>query len=97
MACYMMKYYGRPPVIKPKISLSYFCLTLLLVFNLSYHGLGSGEMPMTLITRQGKIEFTYASHCVSKNLKPRRMLKTSFLKAQIIGWNISFQNMYDML
>ena len=45
-----------------------------------------------------KIEFTYVSHCVSKNLTPRRMLKkTSFLIAQIIGWNNSFQNMYDML
>ena len=46
---------------------------------------------------QCKIEFLYASHCVSKNLTPRRMLKTSFLIAQIIGWNNSFQNMYDML
>ena len=46
---------------------------------------------------QCKIEFTYASHCVSKNLTPRRMLKTSFLIAQIIGWNNSFQNIYDML
>ena len=46
---------------------------------------------------QCKIEFTYASHCVSKNLTPRRVLKTSFLIAQIIGWNNSFQNMYDML
>ena len=27
---------------------------------------------------QCKIEFTYASHCVSKNLTPRRMLKTSY-------------------
>ena len=45
---------------------------------------------------QCKIEFTYASHCVSKNLTPRRMLKTSFLIAQIMGWNNSFQNMYDM-
>ena len=42
---------------------------------------------------QCKIEFTYASHCVSKNLTPRRMLKTSSLIAQIIGWNNSFQNM----
>ena len=46
---------------------------------------------------QCKIEFTYASHCVSKNLTPRRMLKTSFLIAQISRWNNSFQNMYDML
>ena len=28
---------------------------------------------------QCKIEFTYASHCISKNLTPRRMLKNSFL------------------
>ena len=33
--------------------------------------------PMT----QCKIEFTYASHCVSKNLTPRRMLKKCFLDA----------------
>ena len=45
---------------------------------------------------QCKIEFTYASHCVGKNLTPRRMLKNSFLIAQIIRWNNSFQNMYDM-
>ena len=31
-----------------------------------------------------KIDFTYASHCVSKNLTPRRMLKTSFLISEII-------------
>ena len=46
---------------------------------------------------QCKIEFTYASHCVSKDLTPRRMLKTSFLIAQIIDWNKRLQNMYDML
>ena len=45
---------------------------------------------------QCKIKFTYASNCVSKNLTPRRMLKISFLKAQIIGWNKSFQNIYEM-
>ena len=42
---------------------------------------------------QCKIEFTYASHSVSKNLTLRRMLKNSFLIAQIIRWNNSFQNM----
>ena len=46
---------------------------------------------------QCKIEFTYASHSVSKNLTLRRMLKNSFLIAQIIRWNNSFQNMYDMI
>ena len=45
------------------------------------------------IRTQCKIEFTYASHCVSKNLTPHRMLKTSFLIAQIIGWNNSSLNM----
>ena len=49
------------------------------------------------IRTQCKIEFTYASHCVSKNLTPRRMLKNSFLIAQIICLNNSFQNMYEML
>ena len=44
-----------------------------------------------------KIEFTYASHCVGKNLTPSRMLKKYFLIAQIVRWNNSFQNMYDML
>ena len=46
---------------------------------------------------QCKIEFSCASHCVSKNLTPRRMLKNSFLIAQIIRLNKSFQNIYDML
>ena len=32
---------------------------------------------------QCKIEFTYASHCVSKNMTPRRMLKKCFLIAQM--------------
>ena len=34
---------------------------------------------------------------LGKNLTPRRMLKTSFLIAQIFGWNNSFQNMFDIL
>ena len=54
------------------------------------------QLTMIIMT-QCKIEFTYASHCASKNLTPRRMLKTSFLIAQIIGLNNSSQNMYDML
>ena len=33
---------------------------------------------------------------LGKNLTPRRMLKTSFLIAQIFGWNNSFQNMFDI-
>ena len=37
------------------------------------------------------------SHCVSKNLTPRWMLKRSFLIATIKRWNNSFQDMYDML
>ena len=40
---------------------------------------------------QCKIEFTYAFHCVSKNLTPR------FLTAKIDRWNNSFQDMYDKL
>ena len=35
-----------------------------------------------LLTMQCMNEFTYASHCISKNLTTRRMLKTSFLIAQ---------------
>ena len=54
------------------------------------------QLTMIIMTHC-KIEFTYAPHCVSKNLTPRRMLKTSFLTAQIIGWNNSFRNMFDML
>ena len=46
---------------------------------------------------QCKIEFTYASHCVTKNLTPRRMLKKGLLIGKINRWNISFHNMYDML
>ena len=46
---------------------------------------------------QCKIKFTYASHCISKNLTPRRMLKKSLLIAKINNWNNSFQNMYVML
>ena len=46
---------------------------------------------------QCKIEFTHASHCVSKNLTPGRMLKKDLLIAKINRWNNSFQNMYDML
>ena len=45
---------------------------------------------------QCKIELTYTSHCVSKNLTPRRMLKKCFLIAKINHWNNSFRNMYDM-
>ena len=33
------------------------------------------------VTTQCKIKFTNASHCVSKNLTPRRMLKKCFLDA----------------
>ena len=44
-----------------------------------------------------RMRFIYGSHCVSKNLTPGRMLKNSFLIAQIIHWNNSFQNMYDMI
>ena len=46
---------------------------------------------------QCKIEFTYASHCVNKNVTPPRMLKKCFLIAKIKRWNNSFQNMYNML
>ena len=46
---------------------------------------------------QCKIEFTYASHCISKNLTPRKMLKKDLSTAKINRWNNSFQNMYDML
>ena len=49
------------------------------------------------LTTQSEIEFTYASHCVSTNLTPRRMLKKSLLIARINRWNSSFQNMYDVL
>ena len=38
-----------------------------------------------MIRTQCKIEITYASHCVSKNLTPRTVLKTAFLIAQIFG------------
>ena len=31
-----------------------------------------------LLKTQCKMEFTYASHCVSRNLKPQRMLKKCF-------------------
>ena len=34
-------------------------------------------------TTQCKIEFTYASHCVSKNMTPHRMLKKCLLIAQM--------------
>ena len=47
-------------------------------------------------TTQCKIEFTYAFHCVSKNLRSRGMLKKGLLIAKINNWNNSFQNMYDM-
>ena len=45
---------------------------------------------------QCKIEFTYASHCVSKNLRNGRMLKKGILRAKINHWNNNFQKMYDM-
>ena len=38
---------------------------------------------ITIIMTQFKIGFTYASHCVSKNVTPRRMLKKCFLIAQM--------------
>ena len=41
--------------------------------------------------------YSYASHCVSKNLTPRRMLKKRFLAAKINRRNNSFQDMYDKL
>ena len=71
------------------LSVNYWARTLFAVlhYEMWYQGLKT----------QCKIEFTYVSHCVSKNLIPCRMLKTSFLIAQIIGWKNSFQNMYDML
>ena len=56
-----------------------------------------GNSKLSIVMTRCKIEFTYASHCVSKNLTPRRMLKKCFLIAKIIRWNKSFQNMYDML
>ena len=60
--------------------------------------LALGLRPHELFRTQCKIEFTDASHCVSKNVTPRRMLKNCFfLIAQINRQNNSFQNMYDML
>ena len=40
---------------------------------------------MNLCKTQCKIELTYASHCVSKNLTPRRMLEKSF-RARALTW-----------
>ena len=53
------------------------------------------KLPMT----QCNNEFTYASHCISKNVTPCRMLKKCLISkiAKINRWNNSFQNMYDML
>ena len=42
---------------------------------------------------QRKIEFSYASHCVSNKVTPRRMLKKYFLVAQMNRQIKSFQNM----
>ena len=47
----------------------------------------------TIIMTQFKIGFTYASHCVSKNVTPRRMLKKCFLISQMNRQITSFQNM----
>ena len=46
---------------------------------------------------QCKIEFTYASHCDSKYLMPRRVFNKDLLIAKMNHWINSFQNMYDML
>ena len=40
---------------------------------------------------QCKIEFTYASHCVSKNVTPRRMLKKNFPMFLLNGDIIAFR------
>ena len=49
------------------------------------------------VMTQCNIKFTNASHCLSENLTPRRMLKKDLLIAKINGWNNSFQTMYDVL
>ena len=52
-----------------------------------------------LLMTQCNIEFTYASHCISKNVTPCRMLKKCLISkiAKINRWNNSFQNMYELL
>ena len=54
-------------------------------------------LAVDVVKTRGQILCSIRLKCVSKNLMPRRMLKNSFLIAQIIPWNNSFQNMYDML
>ena len=44
-----------------------------------------------------KIQLTFASDCVSKNVTPRRMLKNCFLIAQMNRQINSFQNISDVL
>ena len=55
------------------------------------------RFPLILPKTQCKIEFTYAPHCVSRNLTPHMILKKGSLIAQINRWNNNFQNMYYML
>ena len=50
-----------------------------------------------LLTMQCMNEFTCASHCISKNVTPLRMLKKCSLIAKNNRWNNRFQNIYDTL
>ena len=55
----------------------YIVCTVFTSMLYSHNNLFAGELFKT----QCKIEFTYASHCVSKNVMPRRMLKNVFISS----------------
>ena len=61
-------------------SLCQFCVSLSLRYFHSYveNAIRDGGSTALYTRTQCKIEFTYASHCVSRNLTSRTMLKTSF-------------------
>ena len=46
---------------------------------------------LVVVMTQCKIEFTYASHCVSKNLTPCRMLKKCFWWLKLTAGTIAFR------
>ena len=76
-------------IINSKLKIVFFFKPLLAAWSIA-------DLPRNYMM-QCKIEFTYASRCVNKNLRPRRMLKKCLLIAKINWWSNSFQNMYDML
>ena len=55
----------------------------------------AGSNHILSLSLQRSLRSSYQSHCISKNMTPRRIKKK--FKIFFACWCISFQNMYDML